>query len=1484
MLHRFTTPTLFAIVLFSVIGVLFPFTALASVQVTTTKFNASISGAKRYIPIHGSSGSIGSSETSSLISTPMPLAGSFATLRVVTDYAPGGSDTAIVTLFKNAVATALTCTMTGAATTCSDITHSVAVVQGDKLTFEIAWSTTALHSTLSTAMNFTPTTANDTFLTTLANPLTTTSETYSVLSPTGSASTGQTAGRQIIFPETGTLDKLVASTTAPGASATWDFTVKQNAASTTLTCQVNGNSPNWCADNAHSISVATNDTVTIANMPNGSPAATSGGMGVRFVPIVSGDFNFFIASAGADSGSATTYHSINGYAAGTVLEASSTQVVNAMSIKTMAVVIDTAPTGVKTRVFTLDVNNTPTAATCTITGAATTCIWTAASTTPAISINDGDVLDTSDASTGTPGNANAAISLVANTSAPSSPTVTTQAASSVTATTATLNGNITAIGGFSPTVRGFAWGTNAVLSGGDTATTTDTAGQPFSAGAFTNTSLSFTCNTTYYARAYATNSMGDGLGSIQTFTTSACPVTAPTVTTQAASSLTKTSATLNGNITATGNASVTIRGFAWGTNSALSGGGTATTTDTAGQPFSTGAFTNTSLTFVCNTTYYARAYATNSMGDGLGSIQTFTQSCGPLPYFIPTRLSGVAPLAVFFDTASSTSASTTDIAVTSRPFHDLDYSWSFGDSGAGNWTYGTASTSKNAAYGPEAAHVFEPASGDYDPVTHTKTYSVTMTVKDGTNTAATTTTITVTDPNTVFSGTNTICFSTSGTFTSCPSGATQIATTTFDSAVRIYKGTNKRLLFRRGETYTTATTQSITVTGPGIIGAYGSGDPPKITATANVQILVMSSNRSPGISDWRIMDLEFDGQNGNTTTGVTSGGGINQVTLLRMNIHNMFMPVQFDAGILESYNVDVDPTKHGHTLYDQLAVVDSNIHDTVGGPGANGAYIAAMHFSFLGNRIDNTTLTEHGMRNPALIEAVVSNNSFSRAAVAKHELTIRGPEWAGNTIYPAGSYTENVVVSDNRFMGYNNAFTTQLAPEDPTSNEHLRNVIWERNWYTPGIGTTAAFEVEASNVSVRNNVFNLTGGAGWTGIISQYVNTAGAPAPNGLMVYNNTFYSSDISSYFVAVSLATGPTNPTIINNLAYSPNDSNHQMISNAGESGLVASHNSTDSQVLNTNPLFASTTPTYSLPSDFMLQVGSYALGAGTSTPPILGMLYDFARTLRQIPTSMGAFDLNPPTLTTGAVSNLAATTATLGGTITITGGVNSTARGIVYGTTSAYTATTTASGSFGTGAFTGSITGLTCNTLYHYAAYATNSIGTSYGSDATFTTSACAVEATPAPSLIAAPSPPQRSSPYPTVVPAPYPSGLSSVQVQAILSLLNSFGVDQATIVTVTTILTGSPNSSSSSAGTASGTFTFTRNLELHQTGADVLALQQYLNAHGFVIAQSGAGSPGHETTYFGMLTFRALVRFQAARGLPATGYFGPLTKKLIKSLLQ
>ena len=76
-------------------------------------------------------------------------------------------------------------------------------------------------------------------------------------------------------------------------------------------------------------------------------------------------------------------------------------------------------------------------------------------------------------------------------------------------------------------------------------------------------------------------------------------------------------------------------------------------------------------------------------------------------------------------------------------------------------------------------------------------------------------------------------------------------------------------------------------------------------------------------------------------------------------------------------------------------------------------------------------------------------------------------------------------------------------------------------------------------------------------------------------------------------------------------------------------------------------------------------------------------------------------------------------------------------------------------------------------------------------------------------------------------------------------------------------------------------FSRNLSIGFTGEDVRTLQKYLNTHGFPVATSGVGSLDMETTYFGLLTKAALIRFQSSIGLPSTGFFGPMTQGYIKS---
>ncbi|MDQ3075849.1 MAG: DUF5011 domain-containing protein [bacterium] len=95
----------------------------------------------------------------------------------------------------------------------------------------------------------------------------------------------------------------------------------------------------------------------------------------------------------------------------------------------------------------------------------------------------------------------------------------------------------------------------------------------------------------------------------------------------------------------------------------------------------------------------------------------------------------------------------------------------------------------------------------------------------------------------------------------------------------------------------------------------------------------------------------------------------------------------------------------------------------------------------------------------------------------------------------------------------------------------------------------------------------------------------------------------------------------------------------------------------------------------------------------------------------------------------------------------------------------------------------------------------------------------------------------------------------------------------------------NSSTPVQQTNSNTLTlFTRTLAYRGASDEVKNLQEFLNAHGFVVAKSGSGSSGKETSYFGYRTKLALSKFQQAHNIkPAVGYFGPLTRKSINEIL-
>lgn len=94
--------------------------------------------------------------------------------------------------------------------------------------------------------------------------------------------------------------------------------------------------------------------------------------------------------------------------------------------------------------------------------------------------------------------------------------------------------------------------------------------------------------------------------------------------------------------------------------------------------------------------------------------------------------------------------------------------------------------------------------------------------------------------------------------------------------------------------------------------------------------------------------------------------------------------------------------------------------------------------------------------------------------------------------------------------------------------------------------------------------------------------------------------------------------------------------------------------------------------------------------------------------------------PTVTGKTITNITYSGATAGGNVTSDNGAPVIARGVAYATTQNPTisGSHTTDGS-GTGIFTSTLTGLQANTTYYVRAYATNGVGTNYGTQASFLT---------------------------------------------------------------------------------------------------------------------------------------------------------------------
>ena len=196
--------------------------------------------------------------------------------------------------------------------------------------------------------------------------------------------------------------------------------------------------------------------------------------------------------------------------------------------------------------------------------------------------------------------------------------------------TATITADVISDGGADVTERGICYST---AENPTTESTKIISGK--GTGSYTINLSNLQDSTTYYVRAYAINKKGIAYGEQKSFMTKGYML--PTITTANPTNVEYTSATVGGNISSDGGASVTECGICYSTtenpaiesNKIVSGKGT-------------GSYTINLTDLQDSTTYYVRAYAINKKGIAYGEQKSFITKASTLPSVTTSSTSNIS--------------------------------------------------------------------------------------------------------------------------------------------------------------------------------------------------------------------------------------------------------------------------------------------------------------------------------------------------------------------------------------------------------------------------------------------------------------------------------------------------------------------------------------------------------------------------------------------------------------------------------------------------------------------------------------------------------------------------------------------------------------------------------------------------------------------------------------------------------------------------
>ena len=488
---------------------------------------------------------------------------------------------------------------------------------------------------------------------------------------------------------------------------------------------------------------------------------------------------------------------------------------------------------------------------------------------------------------------------------------------------------------------------------------------------------------------------------------------------------------------------------------------------------------------------------------------------------------GVAPLSVFFGIKEITPDTSEDRENFYNPaFENYSILWDFDDVNSGVFT--STAQSRNSSYGPLAVHIF-----DNPGVYHVTVKAI---QPDGT-TINSEKIITVTNPDIVFSGDNTICFDPDGDFSESPPGSINIVTNSFDAAFPyIQKG--KRILFHRGKTFTSSSQFSLDSEGPGHIGAYGSGEKPLIISS-NTGYLFYFTSMNNATKDWRIADLQFQ-----KTTGRVFDSGLNikELLLYRLDFNNQQGELFFSTDTTDYFKtpphemITIAECTFNHFNNSFELYCGGNYISLIGNTISDDNNAAEIVFTYLNKGlIQHNIINSSGANNGTL--AIFANTSIKTTQFSNDQ-----------------RISSHIIISDNVITSNARNIIT-LSPGDNISYEIIQNCLIENNHIVSRSYTNNLISINGKNITVRNNIGDYSLSTIKTAITISN-NGIVLNSPSNIQIYHNTFSCTSVNDensivtgviFYNQFGIESG--NNVVFNNVFYFPNSISYQSVDDDGQ-----------------------------------------------------------------------------------------------------------------------------------------------------------------------------------------------------------------------------------------------------------------------------------------------------------------------------------------------